>query len=871
MSLLLMKSKSEHVGLYQTVRPLRNPQEHRNGRRGFTAFGVVAVAVASFWSAVLVPVPVHAHVQVMSVPQASLRAYGGVLAGNPTRLVDTRPGGETIDGRFRRDGKVGAGATYAFVYNGRGQPSANLDAMLNITITEPEAAGFVTLYPCAAPRPNTSVLNFETGQTVANFALFTVELATQTDKRACLFVSARTHVIVDFSGELDTESAEVAAFTTSYRMLDTRPGAETFDGLFRGAGRVAANAEVKVKVTGRKNTLNQDVVGANDLAVALNVTVVDPTGAGFVTVYPCGSVRPNTSTLNFVAGQTVANFTLMKVGTNGEVCYFADQSTHVLVDLVGHGGIAYPGSDLGDVAFVAPKRVLDTRASPTIDGKFSNGGRVVANDTLRLDLTRRAGVPSEAGVAFLNVTVVDPNAGGFVTVYPCGSPQPNASNINFAAGRNVANFVVVKLDATGQACLFTSAATHLLADLVAFGTPQVGRGPQIGAKDSTCAIHTPFQLTIVVRLWCWGFNTKGQLGIGTTTNNPTPTGVRTEVRSVSVGAGHTCAVSEAFNVFCWGRNSNGQLGDTTTNQRSTPGNPIIPSLLNNEPAVDVSAGFDHTCILTVAKHVYCMGSNVAGQLGVAPPQTGSTHPILVMENGAALRAVAISAGLDETCVVREDRSVACWGYPSGINKGTGITVPVVQEYIPRTITGVDPDTLSSARQPIFATEVRTFGDTACALSLTKAVLCWGKLPVGTGGAPTAILVDPAVAGSPSLPLRAASLSGIGLGPGTLGPSASPGFGCANSLASVVHCWGDIPFGSLGSTVTAKPIPGFDSAIEAAVGYRHVCIRRTALGNNVTIRCVGNNTSGQLGDGTLTARDTPISVAFPSEPPPPVLP
>jgi hypothetical protein len=65
----------------------------------------------------------------------------------------------------------------------------------------------------------------------------------------------------------------------------------------------------------------------------------------------------------------------------------------------------------------------------------------------------------------LNVTVTEPGGAGFVTVWPCGEPQPLASNLNYTAGANIPNNVIVKIGAGGKVCLYTLAGTHLIADL----------------------------------------------------------------------------------------------------------------------------------------------------------------------------------------------------------------------------------------------------------------------------------------------------------------------------------------------------------------------------------------------------------------------
>ena len=77
----------------------------------------------------------------------------------------------------------------------------------------------------------------------------------------------------------------------------------------------------------------------------------------------------------------------------------------------------------------------------------------------------RGGVPANARAASINLTAAIPDAAGYATVFPCGAPQPNASNLNFTAGSTVANSVLTRLGTNGDVCIYTSARTHLIADV----------------------------------------------------------------------------------------------------------------------------------------------------------------------------------------------------------------------------------------------------------------------------------------------------------------------------------------------------------------------------------------------------------------------
>ena len=219
--------------------------------------------------------------------------------------------------------------------------------------------------------------------------------------------------------------------------------AATVDGQFAELGIRDAGVTTSLVVA------NRGGVPANATAVTLNVTSTGSLGGGFVTVYPCGTPRPNTSNVNFAPGSTVANAVTTKVGAGGAVCIFNDAATHLIVDV--HGYYSPPAN----YGALEPGRVLVSRSSPI----------PAAGVTTSLVVANRGGVPANATAVTLNVTSTGSLGGGFVTVYPCGTPRPNTSNVNFAPGSTVANAVTTKVGAGGAVCIFNDAATHLIVDV----------------------------------------------------------------------------------------------------------------------------------------------------------------------------------------------------------------------------------------------------------------------------------------------------------------------------------------------------------------------------------------------------------------------
>jgi hypothetical protein len=374
------------------------------------------------------------------VPQA-IRPPG-LVSTSPVRVLDSRNAEES------RAGKFGAG-TFHFFSVGSHLARRASAVVLNVTVDQPDASGFITMYDCNQPKSDTSNLNYQPNQTIANAV--TVKLSYVGE--VCLFTSATTHVIVDFMGSYVPNGGSGSQVVAPVRLLDTRNAV----GLSTSS-RVDADSIFTLHVAGHGSV---PAVGAE--AVTLNVTVDQPETGGFVTVYPCGEKVPIASNLNYAAGQTIANLVTVKIGQDGNVCFYSSSSTHLIADLAGWH---QPGA-LAGFKELEPVRVLDSRNSVGVSGNaLLKSGSVTV-----LTVAGRGGVPANGAEAVtMNVTVDQPQAGGFLTVFPCGQDVPTASNLNYARGQTVANLVNVKLAANGTVCIFTSASAHVLADVAGYGT-----------------------------------------------------------------------------------------------------------------------------------------------------------------------------------------------------------------------------------------------------------------------------------------------------------------------------------------------------------------------------------------------------------------
>ncbi len=174
-----------------------------------------------------------------------------------------------------------------------------------------------------------------------------------------------------------------------------------------------------------------------------------------------------------------------------------------------------------------------------------------------------------------------------------------------------------------------------------------------GGGQSTCAI------TSLGGLKCWGRNTYGQVGDGTTASRITPagvTGLGSGVAAVSKGIFHTCALTTGGGLKCWGRNEFGQLGDGTTTNHSVPGD--VTGLTAGVGAVGSGGGGEHTCAITTGGGAKCWGRNDWGQVGDGTTTDRLTPTDVV---GLGTGVAAVSEGSFHTCALMTSGGAKCWG------------------------------------------------------------------------------------------------------------------------------------------------------------------------------------------------------------------
>jgi alpha-tubulin suppressor-like RCC1 family protein len=408
--------------------------------------------------------------------------------------------------------------------------------------------------------------------------------------------------------------------------------------------------------------------------------------------------------------------------------------------------------------------------------------------------------------------------------------------------------------------------------------------------NHTCAIRS------TGKLYCWGNNSNGQLGDGTKTHRSIPTPVSAEIadwiavstgglktcairrtgelycwgqifiekegahiltdqttpapvptpfsdwESVSVGSFHTCAIRRSGNLYCWGFNSMGQLGINTTMSPTIPVPvPLQEKELEATEWVNISTGGAHTCAISQTRKISCWGFNLNGQLGNGTKKDSLVPIPLSIESSGW---VTITAGGSFTCAIRNTGELSCWGENANGELGDGSKTP---RNIPAPVFTPFHDWVTVSAGDLSFT--RKEDEHACAIRRSGQLYCWGSNTYGQLGDGTK------TDRSYPTPVSTNFTDWVVVSTGGLHT-------CAIRRTGQLYCWGKNSTGQLGTDTRAdelSPAPistEFSDWTALSAGGRHTC----AIRRNGHLYCWGDNSSGQLGDGTKMDRLSPIPVS-----------
>lgn len=330
---------------------------------------------------------------------------------------------------------------------------------------------------------------------------------------------------------------------------------------------------------------------------------------------------------------------------------------------------------------------------------------------------------------------------------------------------------------------------------------------------------------------CWGSNSDGQLGDGSTTNRRIPvavSGLGSGLRRLVANFRHSCVLDAGGAVLCWGDNFFGQIGDGTDRDRSLP--TAVTGL--GSGLAELAAGYRHNCAAsTDGLLARCWGNNFDGQLGNGA-FTNKLVPVPV--NGLTAGTQRVALGFQHSCAWSPARGTECWGDGTsgqlGDGLGTSAATPVRVQL---------SDGSGALAGGVFHT---------CSVTLAGGIKCWGENGNGQLGDGTAT--------DRLLPTEVVGLEGAQRS------VAAGGFHtCAVAVDGRMSCWGSnsngqLGIGGSGSRTTPAPVEGLPGPVQvASAGEGHTCALTVAGG----VLCWGDNSAGQLGDGSNTSRGDPAVV------------
>ena len=390
---------------------------------------------------------------------------------SPTRIVDTRRGlgiAQAVqpgDGRNRDpDPTTRADSTenHQFIVGGAGGvPKLGVSAvLLNVTVTGGQTDGSLKVFPKPArtdpfddqssfgSNPSSTQVYWRAGEDSPNLVVAKVGVGGRVRLDSLSFGDA--HVVVDVLGWYDEgqpgQSGSRLVALPPERALDTR------NGIGGSATAFGAGTTRDLKVAGRPT------VPAGATSVVATVTGVGPDSQTFVTAWPAGTPRQETSVLNVAPGTVRPNLATVPPGGNGNWSLFNERGTHhLLVDIVGYYTTAANAG--GAVTAMAAMRVIDTQ-------RGVGGGALGAGETRAVKVSGLGNVPGSAKAVFLNTTVIDGTAWSYLTVWP-GGARPETSNLNWGVGDRRSNLVLVPVGPGGTVQVYNAfGAVDVAAEVV---------------------------------------------------------------------------------------------------------------------------------------------------------------------------------------------------------------------------------------------------------------------------------------------------------------------------------------------------------------------------------------------------------------------
>jgi alpha-tubulin suppressor-like RCC1 family protein len=502
------------------------------------------------------------------------------------------------------------------------------------------------------------------------------------------------------------------------------PAVATVDSQGVVTGVAAGTASIGAEVEGKSASLTVTVSSVAVAAVTVTPATLDLT---------TGSHAPLTGAAVDAGGAALPGRVFAWSSSAPAV---ATVSPLGVVTAVGAGSATVTGTSEGKSATVAVRVTLAPIAAITIE---PNGGTVGVGDSLQLTATPRDanGAPLSGRTVQWSTsgpTVASVDQTGKIRGLAAGSVTITATAEGVTATVTVA--VALRFTAVSAGRDFTCGITAAGAAYCwgqnkggslgngATGNrskpDRVAQGASVRFDSVSAGSDHACGLTDTGTILCWGTNTFGQLGNGSTTDSPTPVSITmpfgTTFEQVKAGASFTCGLTTQGVAFCWGLNDTGQLanGFNYTFQNPNP----LPVAVPGGPFRQLSATQGHVCAVDTTGRVVCWGSNATGQLGRGGnPDVGTPNPSSIVGSD---QYATIAGGVGFSCGVLLSGSASCWGSNDSGELGAA------------TVTNAQTTPVSVNTSTSFA-RISAGNGFACAVDLSGAGSCWGSNASGKLG------------------------------------------------------------------------------------------------------------------------------------------
>lgn len=321
-----------------------------------------------------------------------------------------------------------------------------------------------------------------------------------------------------------------------------------------------------------------------------------------------------------------------------------------------------------------------------------------------------------------------------------------------------------------------------------------------GSADIATGYQFDCVLLEAAQVLCRGNNQRGQVAADGALSESVdyllvPLGAR--AHSLSAGDAHVCALWQQGAIRCWGRNFEGQLGDASVSGLRDVPTPTTPQI---DGVIDVVAAGNHTCVIRYDRSVACWGDNQSGQLGIGDFLPRSTPQAI----WSITNVQQLTAGSAHTCALQTTGEVWCWGD----NTQGQLGFQGGNQALPYRLTDIGA-----------VVSIASGGNTNCALRYNATVVCWGA-PLRGNDAPFA------------------EVSGL---VDVVDVALGLNHACALQSNGAVVCWGDERYGQLGGVGALQTIPELPAIRALIPGARHTC----AIDQNNGLWCWGWNVAGQV--------------------------